>query len=215
MKKIMMTKYGFVKWPEESFSDDGSRFEAYRVGTRVRVTKCVADGKAYISGRIIDGKLPYEVYSNLPHYLMLDELNGVPTADITEEDLQELYEACQAYEVEYTNAENSIQYPTLEEIQDMALKVTAKSVCEVAAIESLMAKYAVEAAVKFSPCEWKQAQEYLKNLIADTKRYNPETYPQTIVGTAHSFSFVKPEFNMEESYWSKSLKKLFNKYGLN
>ena len=68
MKKIMMAKYGFVKCPEESFSDDGSRFEVYRVGTRVRVTKHVSDGYAYIDGDIRDGFLSYDEYKRLPHY---------------------------------------------------------------------------------------------------------------------------------------------------
>ena len=107
MKRINLVKYGFVRWPEGDFSDDGSHFQTYKVG-RVRVTKHVSDGQAYIDGDINDGKLPYEVYSNLPHYKATGKLNGVSIATLAEDDLQELYEACQAYEVEYTNAENSI-----------------------------------------------------------------------------------------------------------
>ena len=93
--------------------------------------------------------------------------------------------------------------------------ITAKALCELATIESLMSKYAVEAAVKFSPYEWKQVQEYTKNLMVDLKRYNPETYPQTILGQQYSFTFVKPNTHMNESYWFKSLKELFAKYCMN
>lgn len=213
MTRINLVKYGFVRDATSDFSDDGSRFQVYRVG-RVVVTKCVSDGQAYIDGDINDGKLPYEVYSKLSHYVLCGKLNGVPTAAITEDDLQELYENCLAYEQEYTNAENSIQYPTLKEIEDKAVRITAKALCEMTTVESFMSKYAVEAAVKFSPYEWKHVQECIKNLMANLKQYNPETYPQTIVGTQHSFTFVKPEYRMEESYWFKSLKELFEKYNL-
>ena len=214
MTRINLVKYGFVRDAAEDFSDDGSRFQCYRVG-RVRVTKLVADGQAYIDGDIRDGKLPYEVYQKLPHYPFLGKLNGVPTAAVNEDDLQELYEACQAYEIEYTNAENSIVYPTLEEIQEKAVKVTAKSLLELSKIESLLSKYAVEAAAKFSPYEWKTVQEYVKHLMADVKRFDPETFPQNIVGEQYSFNFVKPEYNMQESYWFQYLRDLFAKYNMN
>ena len=70
MKKIVMTKYGFVRWPEKDFSDDGNRFTCYRVGESTRVSKLVSDGRAYLSIESSCGKgtLPYEHYSTLPHY---------------------------------------------------------------------------------------------------------------------------------------------------
>ena len=214
MTRINLVKYGFVRDAAEDFSDDGNRFQAYRVG-RVRVTKLVSDGEAYIDGDINDGKLPYEVYSKLPHYSAVSRLNGVSVASLTEDDIQKLYEDCQAYGVEYTNAENSIEYPTLEEIQEKAVKVTAKSLLELSKVESLLSKYAVEAAAKFSPYEWKTVQEYVKHLMADVKRFDPETFPQAIVGEQYSFNFVKPEYNMQESYWFTYLRDLFAKYCMN
>ena len=214
MTRINLVKYGFVRDAAEDFSDDGNRFQCYRVG-RVLVTKLVSDGDAYIDGDINDGTLPYEVYSKLPHYPAVHKLNGVTIATLTEDDIQELYEACQAYEVEYTNAENSIKYPTLEEIQEKAVKLTAKSLLELSKIESLMSKYALEAATKFSPYEWKTLQEYTKNLMADVKRHDPEAYPQTILGQQFSFTFVKPDYDMKESYWFTSLRDLFAKYCMN
>ena len=52
MQRINLTKYGFIRDREEDFSDDGNRFQGYRVGKRVRVSKLVADGDAYISATI-------------------------------------------------------------------------------------------------------------------------------------------------------------------
>ena len=68
MKKVMLAKFGFVRWPEEDFSDDGNYFSCYRAGKAVRVSKLVADGQVYLSIDSSCGKgtVPYEVYIALP-----------------------------------------------------------------------------------------------------------------------------------------------------
>jgi hypothetical protein len=215
MKRINLVKYGFVRWPEEDFSDDGNRFTCFRAGKNVRVSKLVADGQVYLSADSSVGNrtLPYDVYSKLPHYQDAGwKWNGVSVDSLTEQDLIDFYDACVAYEQEYEAAEAAIVYPTLEEIQDHAVKVTAKSLVELTQVEVLLKNYGLEAATKFSPYEWRQVQEYVKNLMADVKRYDPENFPQTIVGKSSSFDFVKPNAHMEESYWFIYLKELFEKY---
>lgn len=215
MKKIRMTKYGFVRWPEEDFEDDGNHFDVYRAGKKVKVSKLVSNGAVYLSidTSVGSGSLPYDVYSQLPHYRAANwDFNGIQVEPLTDDDLKEFYEACIAYEQEYEAAEASIKYPTLEEIQEKAVKVTAKSLVELTKVEMLLKNYGLEAAIKFSPYEWKTAQEYIKNLIADVKRFDPETFPQTVVGKSSSFDFVKPDTYMKESYWFKYLKELFEKY---
>ena len=58
MKRIELVKYGFIRSPEDDFSDDGNRFTCYRVG-KVRVSKLISHGDAFISARIDDYILPY------------------------------------------------------------------------------------------------------------------------------------------------------------
>lgn len=218
MTRINLIKYGFVRWPEKDFSDDGSKFTCYKVGKNVRVSKLVADGQVYLSidSSAGNGTLPYDIYSKLPHYNDASwKWNGISVASLTDSDIEDFLLACLAYELEYEKAEAAIKYPTLEEIQEKAVKVTAKRLLELTTIKGLLSKYALEAATKFSTYEWKQVQEYMKNLMAEVKRYNPETFPQTIAGTSYSFDFVKPETNMKESYWFTYLKDLFEKYCLN
>lgn len=215
MKRINMIKYGFVRWPEEDFSDDGNHFTAYRAGKTVRVSKLVSDGQAYlsISSECGKGTLPFEVYSKLPHYHDANwKWNGVSVAGLTDKDLEDFYKACVLYEMEYVDTESRIKYPTLEEIKEKAVKLTAKSLLELSKIEMLLSKYGLEAAAKFSAYEWKQVQEYIKHLQADVVRFDPEAFPETIVGKSYSFDFVKPEYNMEESYWFTYLRDLFQKY---
>lgn len=215
MKRIQMTKYGFVRWPEEDFSDDGNRFTCYRAGKAVRVSKLIADGQAYlsISSTVGKGTLPYEVYQKLPHYSDANwKWNGVKVESLTDQDLQDFYQACILYEQEYEEAESKIHYPSLEELQAKAEKVSLKFLRETMEIEKLLGEYGMEAATKFSQYEWRMVQESIQHLIAEAKRFDPETFPQTIVGTSRSFTFVAPNYLMEESYWFTRLKELFNKY---
>jgi hypothetical protein len=191
MKKIMMASYGFIRWPEEDFSDDGTRFTAYKVGERVRVTKATYKGEAYIDGTIHGTKLPYEVYSKLPHYDAIGKLNGVSISSLTDQDLIDLYEACVAYEQEYTEAENNIQMPTLEEIKAQCLKVQAKRMAEFAEIEKLMSENAMKLALKLSKWQWTTLRDYLENLVAKLASYNPELYASTILNSRTSIDFCK------------------------
>lgn len=217
MIKINLMKYGFVRWPEKDFSDDGNRFTCYKAGKNVRVSKHVSNGSVYLSidSTVGKGTLPYEVYQKLPHYDAASwKYNGVSIESLTDADIEDFMAACLAYELEYEAAEASIKYPTLEEIQDKAIKLTTKAVLELTEIENLFSKYTVEAAVKFSSYEWKTVQEYLRYLAENVKKFDPETFPPTIVGQQHSFTFVKPDYNMQESYWFRCLKDLFAKYGL-
>jgi hypothetical protein len=217
MKKIMMTKYGFVRRPEEDFSDDGNRFTCFRAGKNVRVSKLVADGQAYLSADSSVGNrtLPYDVYSKLPHYHDAGwKWNGVSVASLTEQDLIDFYNACVAYEQEYEAAEASMVYPTLEELTAKAHKIVSHRLFEISKIENRLKKYTREAIEKFSSYEWKRVQDCTKSLMADVKKFDPDTYPQQILGTASSFNFIKSENDMDESYWFKSLKEIFEKYGM-
>lgn len=202
MKKIMMTKYGFVRWPEEDFNDDGNAFTCYKVGERVRVSKCTYNGEVFISARINGSKLPYEVYSKLPHYSYLDDLNGVSIADLADEDLAKLYGACLAYELEYNEAEANIQMPTLEEIKEQCVRVQAKRMAEFTEIEKLMSENAMKLALKLTKWQWNTLRDYLENLVAMLARHSPELYAHTILNSKTSIDFCKPDSSeLRNSYY--------------
>ena len=218
MKKIMMSKYGFVRWPEEDFSDDGNRFTCYRAGKAVRVSKLVRDGEVFLSiASCSVGKstLPYEVYSTLPNYKKATwSYNGISLTTLTDEDLKDFYNACISYEKEYEEAEAKIVYPSLEEIKTKAERVTTKTALELNRVEKLFSLWAFEATGKLSKYEWSRIQEYVGNLAKELLRFNPETYPQTIVGTAASFNFMKAEAYTKPSYWFESIMEIFEHAGM-
>jgi hypothetical protein len=211
MKKIMMNKYGFERWAEEDFSDDGSRFYCYKVGKRVRVSKCTYKGKVFISARIDDIVLPCEVYSSLPSYRALDKLNGVNIDSLTDDDLFNLYETCIKYEQEYTDAENSIVMPTLEEITKHCKYIQNKVHVEIYSIEQLIKNNIATLLAKATEYQWKNIKYYYNNLVSQFNNYDETTYPQKIVGTSQSISLCKADYYAKkESYYYRQLVELIS-----
>lgn len=212
MKKIMMTKFGFDRWPEESFSDAGNRFECYRAGKRVRVSKCVSDGWAYIDGDIRSNELPYEIYSKLPHYSAIGKLNGIKIEALTEEMLTQLYFDCVEYEKEYNAALASMVWPTEQEIRQQCVKVQYKAKLELIDIEQAISGKVVHLAKTLKDWEWKTVREYINNIENRIKSYDPDVVAHRMVGTAHSIEFCKPNnSNLADSYYYTHIMELINK----
>ena len=197
MKRIELTKYGFIRNPEDDFSDDGNRFTCYRVG-KVRVSKCVSDGQAYIYASIDDGRLPFETYGQLPRYRYLGDLNGVSVSDITEEDIQKLYEDCISYEKEYEDAYNAIEWPTENELR---IKAGAYKI----AWEECIIK--LEEAIKFnsialitnlSDYYFRELQRYFKQVLSNAKQFeNPQEYAERLFKQPRSLDFIKRDIRRE------------------
>ena len=211
MKKIMMNKYGFERWQEEDFSDDGNRFTCYKAGERVRVSKLVSNGRVFISARIDGDKLPYEEYSILPSYKELDKLNRIDLEDLTDEHLYTLYESCLAYEQEYTDAENMIVMPTLEDIIKHCKYIQGLRRVEIASIEQNIKNNITELLSKATEYQWKDIKYYYNLLCGKLSYYDESTYPQTVIGTRQSLYLCKADFSdKKESYYYRRLLELIN-----
>jgi hypothetical protein len=207
----MMNKYGFVRWPEEDFSDDGNRFYCYRVGKRVRVSKLVSDGVAYISARIDHGNLPFAVYSKLPNYSKLDDLNGKSVISLTDNDLFDLCEACLMYEKEYSEAETAIVYPSVDEIRSQCIKVKAKRMAELTEVEAELARHITKLALTVPEWQWKTLREYLVSL-KHTTEFDVDDKAKAMYKTTYSFDFVKPNYHdLNDSFYYKWIMDLFKK----
>ena len=218
MKRINLTKYGFVKWPEESFHDDGNNFIGYRAGRNVAVSKLVSDGQAYLSissDRCGNGTLPYEVYSKLPYYNEATwKYNGVSVDSLTDEDLQMFYEACISYEKAYEQAEANVQYPTLEEITAQCEKLTAKAEAEYKQASQLVVNAVLDGTiVNLSDYEIKDLKNCLKTLKNAVNNYDPTTYPQRVYRKSSSFDFVRPDnyYLKNKSWYIEQIEKYIEK----
>lgn len=218
MKKVDLTKYGFIRWPEKDFYDDGSNFTCYRAGKAVQVSKLVEDGQAYLScsSEVGNRSLPYEVYSKLPHYDDASwKYNGIPVESLTKQDLIDFYNACVAYEKEYEEAEGTIQYPTIEELTVRCEELRAKAMAEYATAQKIVIDTILRD--KFGELSHFQVGEIKNDLFhlqKITNSFDPKTYPQSIYKSAYSFEITAPDFPalIKESYWLTDLKQILKDY---
>ena len=214
MKRIDMVKYGFVRSPEDDFRDDGNSFVGYRVG-RVRVTKCVSDGQAYIDGNINEGFLDYNDYKKLPHYSSISRLNGVSVSTLTEIDLMRLYEDCQAYEKEYIEEENKIKasLPTEDEIRERCFEILGLRHTELDMIDKRLSTLTPKLLVECSDYQWKQIRDFYKSLVRLTTQYNVDTWPKSTVGKPMSRKFMSPDFgDLKPTFYFRELMEILDKY---
>ena len=215
MKRVNLIKYGFIRWPERDFTDDSNRFQCYRAGKNVEVSKLVADGQVYLSidSSCGNGTLPYEVYSKLPYYNEANwTYNGVSVETLTEADIQAFYEACIGYEKAYELAEANIKYPTIEELTARCEELRAKAMMEYSAGQKIvMDAILLNKFIKLSDYQVTDVKEALTRLQKATEGFDPQTYPHSIYKSAYSFRLMTPDFHdlAKESYWLTSLKKIF------
>lgn len=205
MKRINLVKYGFERCPEQDFSDDGNRFQVYRVGTLVIVSKHVYNGDAYISARIDGTKLPFEVYSKLPHYRSLDALNGVSISALTEDDLICLHENCLCYEEEYRLAEQGIKMPTLDEIKEQCVKIQQKRKAEAATIARIMSATLPMLLETLSDYKWSTVKKYYTRLLEEAERFDPEVYAKKVFNQSISIALCKDNQYLGDSFYFKEL----------
>jgi hypothetical protein len=196
-----MTKYGFIRWPEEDFSDDGARFTCYRVGERVRVSKTTYQGEVFISARIDGRKLSYNEYSALKHYRALDKLNGILICRVTDQDLLDLYEACLAYEIEYNKAEKALCMPTFEQIKEQALLLHRKRVLEASEASLLVSKHLMTLVSKLSDYGWKELRNRLVSLKNTAENFDVDRYARSMLDTRMSIELCKPDSKMLKDSW--------------
>lgn len=213
MKRIELTKYGFIRSPKDDFSDDGNRFTCYRVGN-VRVSKLISHGDAYISARIEDGKLPYEMYSKLPGYSELDSLNGVSVESITEDDIQKLYETCITYEKAYMDTYNTIEWPTELELISKQRELYEEYLVRYNRINALLQEHLITIMTNCSTYDWGRLKEHMgmfkrrvedyANLENAKKRYKDRS----------SFDFVKKDAKAiaEKDYYYDTIMEIIEKY---
>lgn len=215
MKKIVMTKYGFIRNEREDFSDDGSRFQGWATSpnSRLRITKHVSNGQVYLSCDMNGCKLSYEEYSKLPHYQKSGwDYNGVSIESLTEQNMIDWYNACVAYEKEYIEAESKVVFPALDEIRDQCIKLNSIRSAELKEAEALLQKVALNIFIQgTSDYELKEIRRYYKEL--KNRFYDVDKYPQTIQKSNYGRNFIKPTNpDLKPCFYYTHLVEILEKY---
>lgn len=209
MKRIELTKFGFIRWPEEDFSDDGNHFQAWRAGKKVRVSKLVSNGKAYLSidSEVGEGTLPYEVYQKLPHYNDANwKWNGVDVDSLTPQDLEDFYNTCILYEQEYEEVERTFQFPSREEIEHRCKELKEIREQEIIELNRLMSSKLTAIITIMNPYSWKELQRYYINLVAEANSYDPDRIRKN-----DSIRFCSDKCNgLQPSWYYERIKEMIN-----
>jgi hypothetical protein len=206
MTRLNLCKYGFIRWPEEDFSDDGNRFTCYLAGKKVRVSKLISQGQVYLSIDSGIGELPYEVYKALPHYHDAEwKWNGVSLAELTDEDVKDFYTACVEFEREYEELEAEFKFPTSEEIADRAAEVRALRVGEIKEIQDILTAKLPVLLLTASPYQWAEIQRLFKNLLEEANR------DYSALRKDASLKFCSDDCReLKTSWWYERIKELIN-----
>lgn len=216
MKRINMAKYGFIRTPEDDFSDDGNRFTCYKAGEyeNLRISKLVSDGQAYLSSQV-DCNLPYEVYGKLPHYNEATwKYNGVDLDSLTDEDIQNFYNACCAYAQECIDTEAETKYPTLEELTARCKLIQKKCLNDYDEAAKLIAEATLNGKIT-EVGQWKLTYifDYLKSLKSAIRNWEPEIRAAKLVGKAESLKLMEPDCYelRNDSFYVKYIKEYLEK----
>lgn len=216
MKRINMTKYGFIRKESEDFSDDGNRFTGYTISpnSRLRVTKLVSYGRAYLSADMNGNKLDHTEYSSLPHHSKACwDYNGIDLDKLEEKDLAEWYSACVEYEKEYIEAESKITFPTLDEIREQCLVINSIRQSELNEVKDLLAKVSLNLVLKADKYTFGRIQDYYKSL--STRFFDADTYPQSIQKSSYGRNFIKPtNSDLQPSFYYKELIEILERYAV-
>lgn len=216
MKRINMAKYGFIRTPDDDFSDDGNRFTCYQVGEyeNIRISKLVSDGQAYLSAQV-DCNLPYDIYGKLPHYNEATwKYNGVDLESLTDEDIQNFYKACCAYAQECIDTEASMKYPTFEEVEDRCRLVQAKQQTDYDEAAKLIAEATLNGKItKLGTWDLTYIFDYLRSLKNAVNNWDPITRAPRLLGKAESLKLMEPDYYelKNESFYVKAIKEHLEK----
>ena len=216
MKRINMTKYGFIRNEKEDFSDDGSRFQGYMTlpNSRLRISKHVSNGQVYLSSSMNGNKLDYTEYSKLPHYKdAVWNYNGVDMNSLTDEDLVNWYNACVEYEKEYIEAESKVVFPTIEEIRNQCIRIRSLRQQEFDSITKLINENGTKLLLGLTNnYELRNLRDYYDSLKKAAEGFDPDLYPQTIQKSNYGRNFVKEtNGDLKENWYYKQLKEIISK----
>ena len=214
MKRINMTKYGFIRRETEDFHDDGNNFTGYSISSnsRLRVSKLVSDGQAYLSCDMRGNKLDYEEYSKLPHYHKSSwAFNGVKLESLTEQDMIDFYNACVEYEKEYLEAESKVVFPNIEDIKLQCETINAIRQAEIDEVKSLLERVAVRFVLDADKYTLNNFQSYFNSL--SSRFFDVNKYPQSIQKTNYGRNFIKASNpDLSPSFYYTRLIEILEKY---
>ena len=216
MKKIELTKYGFVRSKEDDFTDDGTRFTCYRVGN-ILVSKAASrctPGLVFIAATLpwYESRLTYDMVSKLPHYKQLEKLNGCMMDDISEQDLIQLHDDCVSYEKEYNELLEQTKFPTMDELKDAYEKIKAQKVSQLEEATKLLKDNAFDLLLNVPDCVLHLITNSYRDLKSEAN-INIDERAKSAFEKAYSFSVIEDsKKKQKEIFYLTEIKNYLRRY---
>lgn len=120
MKKINLTKYGFIRNPEKDKYEDGIyyRFYTHPKAPKSDICKIIENGKLCLYSELYSPHLTYEEFKEMPYPNIFNKLGDILVSDVTESDLKEFAKAVVEYEKEITKKVKKLVWPNLSVLDD-------------------------------------------------------------------------------------------------
>lgn len=205
-------KYGFVRRPEDDFSDDGNRFRGYVYKNdkgEMPLTYLKADGEVYAAIALHHlNDLSYDEYKNLPSYRDADKYNGVPEDSV---DVADLAKIAERLIDEYNEAKSKLDRVSNEELKDMCDKLEKAARDDYNKTIKMLDSISIVKILSLNEYKIKRLKDYLNS----ASRYVDNRYERMLSQSDRAKrEFMKrathdiEEYKNGENYWTKSLREI-------
>jgi hypothetical protein len=205
-----LQKYGFIRRPEDDFSDDGNRFRGYVYKTdkgEMPVTYLKSNGQVYLSAALHHkDELSYNEYKNLPSYRDEDKYNGVPEDEV---DLADFAEICKRLISEYAEAVVAVEAVPLDKIEELCSKLTKAALDDYNKTLKLFRTVDPIKLLSVSSYKLKSIKDYFDYAKSDTvnkfEHYKDASERQKREFVSRTDREIA-KYKNGESYWTKSIR---------
>lgn len=210
-----LQKYGFIRRPEDDFSDDGSRFRGYVYKTdkgEMPVTYLKSNGQVYLSASLHHkDELSYEEYKDLPSYRDSDKYNGVPEDEV---DVADFAKICDRLISEYSEAVIAIEAVPMSKIEELCNKLAKAALDDYNKTVKLFRTVDPMKILDISPYELKRLKEYFERAKVETEN-RFERIKDTSERNKRQFLSMAnrdiEKFKNGSNYWTAAIREIIEK----
>ena len=205
-----LQKYGFIRRPEDDFSDDGNRFRGYAYKTdkgEMPVTYLKSNGQVYLTAALHHkDELSYEEYKNLPSYRDGDKYNGVSEDEV---DVADFANICEKLIEEYAEAVIKLESVSSEKIEEACKKLEKAALDDYNRTLKLFRAVDPIKLLNASPYQLKSVKEYFQRAKEESTS-KLERMSNSSERSKREFLRQVPgrisKFKNGESYWTKYIR---------
>ena len=121
MKKINLTKYGFVRNPEKDELVEGTYYRCYThpQAPNSNICKIVENGKLCLYSETYSPHLTYEEFQKIPYPKIFEKLEDILVSEVTDSDLKEFAIAVVEFDKKVAKETKKAVWPHISEVEEL------------------------------------------------------------------------------------------------